>query len=456
MQEMRLAQILLTLNGRILRPAEDVVVTGVSADSRLTRRGDLFFALVSERDGHAFVNDAARAGAAAAVVSRRIDVDLPMIEVPDTLKALGDLARAYRLTHDIPIVAVTGSVGKTTTKEMIGAVLERKYSTLKSEKNYNNDIGVPLTLLRLTPDHQAAVLEMAMRGSGEIYRLVNIARPTIAVITNVGLSHIGRLGSLEAVADAKAEILEGLPSNGLAVLNGDDERFELVRSRRVGRTVVFGTGEFCDIRATDVRIHPDGHPTATVLTPKGRTDLDLVVVGEHNVWNALAAIAVGIELGVPLDEARSALAVLKPPTMRSNLISSPLGFTVINDAYNAGPASMASAVRTLAAMEASRRIAVLGDMLELGDYADRAHLDIGRIVGERGIDQLVTVGEMSRRIAEGAVDAGLAAANILSYDSGSEVASDLKPRLRAGDLVLVKGSRGMKMETVVEDLLGER
>lgn len=452
MLNLRLADVILTLNANLLRGDIDTVVHGVCADSRLAMPGDLFFALVAQRDGHEFVADALRHGAVAAVVSKDVGVGISLIQVPDTLYALGSFAKWHRLQMGKPIVGVTGSVGKTTTKEMIAAVLGRKYTVLKNEGNYNNEIGVPLTLLQMDERHDIGVLEMAMRGMGEIKRLANIALPRIAVITNIGLSHIERLGSREAIASAKAEILDDLPPDGLAILPADDEFLPLLRERRFGRVVTFGESESADVRAENVRVHTDGCAGATVKTPRGGIELELAALGRHNIPNALAAVAVGLELGVDIEEIKASLEVFNPPSMRFNIIKSPLGYTVIDDVYNANPASMEAALRGLAAMQ-GRKIAVLGDMLELGEHAERAHLEIGELAAEQGIDRLVTVGEASRWIAEGATRRGLT--EISSFEKSSNVAEALKPELRPGDIILVKGSRGMTMEVIVEGLLSE-
>ncbi|MDO8683897.1 MAG: UDP-N-acetylmuramoyl-tripeptide--D-alanyl-D-alanine ligase [Armatimonadota bacterium] len=455
MQAMKLGDINWILNGALIGGPSDQDITGVCTDSRLAKPGDMFFALVADRDGHAFVEDAARAGAVAAVVSQEIEIDLPLIVVPDTLRALGDLARSYRHNYQIPVVAVTGSVGKTTTKEMIAAVLSRKYSVLKNDGNFNNEIGLPMTLFQLDSSYSAAVLEMAMRGPEEIRRLADIARPKIAVITNIGLSHVERLGSIEAIATAKSEILEDLPPEGLAVLNGDDEFYEYMKSRRFGRSIAFGENPSCEIHASHIRTHPDGRAGATIATPRGVMELELATVGQHNIWNAMAAIAVGVETGIELDEIKAALEVFGAPSMRANVVRAPLGYTVINDAYNASPASMTAALRALASMEGDRKIAVLGDMLELGEYADAAHIEVGRVVKEQGIDRLITVGELGRRIGDGAAENGFPRSEIRNYDGSDQVAPGLRAELRPGDVILVKGSRMMKMETIVEGLLGE-
>lgn len=458
----KLSEILLMLSGRLVRHNADqdmdrswaeLEITGVCTDSRLAKPGDLFFALVAERDGHSFIPDAVLRGAVAAVVSKEVEANVPLIQVPDTLLAFGNLARGFRMRRSIPVIGVTGSVGKTTTKEMIAAVLDRKYTVLKNEGNFNNEIGVPMTLFNLHPLHDAVVLEMAMRGPNEIRRLAEIAKPRIGVITNIGMAHAERLGSIEAIAAAKSEILDDLPPDGLAVLPADDDYYEFLRSRRFGRVTTYGFSESADVRASHLRVHDDGRVGATVTTKKGVMELELAVLGEHSIRNALAAIAVAIELDVNLDEARAALEVFGSPSMRSNITKSPLGFTVIDDSYNANPASMAAAVRSLASVQGDRKIAVLGDMLELGDFAEEAHAGIGMLIASEGIDKLYTVGDLGRRIADAAITNGLPEFCVNSFGTSAEAAAALKHEVRPGDVVLVKGSRGKKMEIISEGLL---
>ena len=455
MDKTQLGQLVAAVKGEFSGGAPGIEITGVCTDSRVVKPGDVFFALVAERDGHEFVEEAIRGGAAAVVVSSAVKADVPVVMVPDTLVALGDFAREYRAVHSIPVVAVTGSVGKTTTKEMIAAVLAGKYNVLKNDMNFNNEIGLPLTLFGLDQSHTAAVLEMAMRGPGEIRRLADIARPRIGVITNVGMSHIELLESRDAIATAKSELLDELPTDGLAVINADDDYCEFMKARRYGRTVLFGMGEAADIRATTLKVGRDGTPSATVTTVRGTVDLHLSAVGAHNMDNAMAALAVGLEMGVTLEDAKSALEKVCSPSMRCEVTQSQAGYTVIDDAYNANPASMSSAIRTLVAMDGRMKIAVLGDMLELGEYARDAHVALAKQVAEENLDRLVTVGSLGRVIAEAAVDAGMDYDRVMTCDTSSEVAAELKPELGAGDIVLVKGSRGMKMEIVVEGLLRE-
>ena len=453
MQPMSLGDIASACGGSLVGADSGAVVTGVSTDTRTLRSGDLFFALVGENmDGHRFVADALNAGAAVAVVSKD-DIDGPRIVVDDTLKALGDTARFYRSGFSPVVVGVTGSVGKTTTKEMIAQIAAAKGSVLANEGNFNNEIGLPLTLLKLEPAHQVAVLEMAMRGPGQIDYLCDIARPSIGVITNVGISHIELLGSMDAIAAAKGEILDHLPADGAAVLNADDAYFEPFRTRAKCRVVSFGRSEAADIRADDERVDSQGFCSFTARTPHGDYELNIPLPGLHVVEDALAAVAAACELGVPMETAADALGRFNAPDKRANVRTSRAGFTVIDDTYNASPQSVMSALRTLKLMDASRRIAVLGDMLELGGHAEDAHRQTGRAAAEAGVDVLIAVGDLAGHIAEGAIEAGVPNSSVRRFEDSSTAAQGLRDELGEGDVVLVKGSRAMKMEKVVEGLL---
>lgn len=451
MQPTKISDVIAAAGGELVSGDKEGQATGVSTDTRTIRAGDLFFALIGENaDGHDYVGAAMEKGAAAAVVSRPVEAEGTVISVPDTLAALGDLAAWYRRQFNVRAVAVTGSVGKTTTKEMIAAVLARRFRVLKNEGNYNNEIGVPLTVLQLGPEHQILVQELAMRLPGEIAELAEIVRPDIGVITNVGLSHIERLGTQDRIAAAKAELLEALQPEGLAVLNADDPYFGYLAGKSRGDVIAFAATAG-DIRGEDVKVDGDGRPSFTVAVGQTRFAVKLPLVGEHNVPNALAAVAVGLSFGVPTGEIVRALEEFSPPEKRANVLNSLGGWRIFDDTYNASPASMMSALRTLAAMSGRRRIAVLGDMRELGDVADRAHLEVGRVAAESGLSVLVTVGELGRRIADGAREAGFAR-SIEEYRTSEEAAVALKEEVRPGDVVLVKGSRAMKMENVVEAL----
>lgn len=432
--------------------------SGAAVDSRKVKPGNLFIALPGERvDGHDFVGAAFAAGAPVALVARAptaLPAGAAAIVVPDTLAALAALG-AWRLAvHPVPIVGVTGSVGKTTTKDLIAAALGAQLRVLSNEGNLNSEIGLPLTLLRLEPEHEVAVLEMGMRGRGQISRLCSIARPKIGVITNILEVHLELLGSLENIAAAKAELLEALPPDGVAVLNGDDPRARALGGKYGGMTILYGTEQPVDVTATDVHTDASGSTFEVVvggqLAP-ARAEIALPVPGRHNALNAAAAVAVGLALGVPLERLRDGLEMARTSAMRLEAFSVG-GITVINDAYNASPASMRAALGVLRDLAGGRKIAVLGNMLELGPLAREWHRDIGAAVVEANCDYLITVGDLAAYIAEGARAAGMRADAVTVCRSNGEAVAVLSDVLRPGDTLLVKGSRGMQMEEIVAAL----
>jgi UDP-N-acetylmuramoyl-tripeptide--D-alanyl-D-alanine ligase len=455
MQVIRAEEVLQAVRGELLSGDLDTKITGISTDTRTIKPGDLFFALTGESsEGHKFLADALSKGASGVVVSRKVEARCLAIRVDDTLSALGDLAAYYRSKFAPVVIGVTGSVGKTTTKEMIAAVVASRGPVLKSAGNFNNEIGVPLTLFELSSKHQTAVIEMAMRGAGQIEYLAKIAKPSVGVITNIHMSHIELLGSMDAIADAKGELLDYIPADGAAVLNADDAYFEYL-SRRVNcKTVSFGESPNSNIRAVSAGLDSKGCCAFEVQTPRGSFEVRISVPGEHNIKDALAAIAVGEVLDIPHEFMREALANFKAPEKRSNVIPTRKGAVVIDDTYNASPASVQSAIKTLTMMEGGRKIAVLGDMLELGDHGLKAHMEVGKAVKEAGIDMLVIVGQLAKLIARGAIDAGMPVSAVSESEDSSLAARELPSKLRDGDVVLVKGSRAMKMERIVEGLIG--
>jgi len=431
-------------------------VTSVSTDTRTLERGALFVTLKGARDGHTYLDAAREKGAAAFMVERTLHLDeahLPHVVVSDALDALGDIARHVRDDFHGPVVAVTGSVGKTTAKEMIAHVLAAAFTVLKSEANFNNEIGVPRTLFQLTDAHTAIVVEMGMRGEGQIRRLVEIAAPTVGVITNIGLSHIELLGTQEAIADAKGELLEGLPPDtGLAVLPAGDAFLERLRAKFAGKILTCALdGTDADIQATDIVRQGSGY-RCHVKTPWGETELTVPSPGRFNVLNALFAVAVAGHLGVPLAGVAGALASWTAPPMRLESQAGANGVSVLNDAYNAAPDSMVGALQTLLAAPVGpngKRIAVLGEMRELGIYADEGHRLVGRAAAKYAPDMIVTVGEMGTRIVSGAVADGFSLDNIHQFESTAEAARLLPLIVQPGDAVLVKGSRALAMEQIV-------
>jgi UDP-N-acetylmuramoyl-tripeptide--D-alanyl-D-alanine ligase len=431
------------------RGPDDRSFVRAAIDSREVQQGDLFFALQGERqDGHDFVAQAIAAGAAGAVIERPVEApeEAALFQVSDSLEALEQLAAWWRRKHDAKVIAVTGSVGKTTCKELIASVLGRKCCTLKSEANLNTEIGIPLTLLQLTKEHERAVLEFGMYARGDIALLSRLALPHMGVVTNVGPVHLERLGSQGAITAAKAELVEALTADGVAVLNGDDARTAALASRTEARVVYYGLSAQSDLRADEV-VSRGLEGIEFALTVKGESvRARLPLPGKHHLYPALAAAAVALEEGLELNEVAEALAESRPD-LRSRVLPGPNGSTILDDSYNASPASMLAAIDLLAELP-GRRIALLGDMLELGAAEEDAH----RRVGERaatGCDLLLVVGERAQPLAE-AAEGG--SAEVRRLGSNAEAIDVLSHELREGDYVLIKASRAMAFEEVVSAL----
>lgn len=425
---------------------EDKQVLSICTDTRKITHGSLFIALVGERfDGNDFVDAAFEKGAVAAVCSRPVNATGEVLVVENTGKALLQIAAYYRSLFSIPFVGITGSVGKTTTKEMVYAVLSEKFNTLKNEGNLNNEIGLPTTVFRLDSDYEAAILEMGMSAFGEISRLSAVAQPNVGIITKIGVSHIEHLGSREGILKAKLEILDGLKPGAPLIVNGDDDLLSTVKlsDRRV---ITFGIeNESCDYRAVD--IEQNGYSTSfTVLFGGGKQSVTIPTVGTHNVYNALSAFAAGIFLGVSAPDAAKGLANYVTSGMRQN-VRDFSGITVIEDCYNASPDSVRAAVEVLCGMDAGSKTFVFGDMLELGDIAEQAHLEVGRLVAQKGIDRIYTYGKMAALAAEEAEKSGVGF--VKAFDDKLALAAELKATLVSGDAVLFKASRGMKLEEII-------
>jgi UDP-N-acetylmuramoyl-tripeptide--D-alanyl-D-alanine ligase len=418
-------------------------------DSRKAHRGDIFVALKGERaDGHDFVAEAAVRGATAAIVQREVETEIAQYVVPNALVALQELARHRRAARPkLKVVAVTGSVGKTTTKELVAAVLSRRYALLKNEGNLNSEIGLPVVLLELTRKHQRAVLEMGMWASGEIAFLCEIAAPEIGIVTNVGPSHMERLGSIEAIADAKAELVEALPEDGVAILNADDARVAAMSERTRANVLTYGLCEEADVRAEAIETHGLSGVKFTLVHGDGREAVYSRLPGRAMVHNALAAAATGIVDGLELSEIAAALSEAQVPAR----LASHRGFngsTLIDDAYNASPASMRAALDLLGEVP-GRKIAVLGDMRELGPAELEGHQEVGRAAAQSA-DLIFAVGELGRWIGDAAIQAGHDAVRIMM--DKSEVAAALLPELQPGDVVLLKASRALALESLLDDL----
>jgi len=450
-----LADVARRAGGKILQGSPGLAFHGYGIDSRLTGPGELFFAIVGKRDGHAFVGAAAAAGALGAVVSKPAAVGNPefgIVQVEDTAAALRDLARSVLADHPVKIIGVTGSIGKTTTKEFTATLLAARFSCLKSAWNFNNRLGLPLSLLRLEAEHEAAVLEMGMSAPGEIRELTRIAPPDVAVITNVQPVHLEFFASLEEIAGAKREILEGAGPGAAAVLNGDDPLLAAAAAEWPGRKVTFGLSGGCEVRAE--ALHRRGFDGLDFLLVYGNAEapVDFPFINDALIPDFLAAAAVCRTFGFGLDEVLSRVSGLKPLAMRGVLLELGNDIRLYDDSYNSNPAALEAALKSLGGLPARRKLAVLADMLELGDNGESFHRRAGRVVALEGWNVLVTIGPLARSMGEGAAEAGLDRGNIRSFPDAEAAAAETPGLVRDGDLVLVKGSRGMRTEKVVEAL----
>lgn len=449
---LRLSEIARISGGHLVdRGHEAIEVTGVGTDSRTISNGDLFVALRGEFvDGHRFAGEAMRSGAAAAMVTDPGGVRGPAVIVEDQVVALRKLAEWVRDTVDPIVVGITGSTGKTGTKDMLGSIATRKYSTVASKRSYNNEIGVPLTLLRITQSTEVVVCEMGTRGKGQIADLCDYARPQVGVVTNVGVTHFEQFGSKDAIAEGKAELVGALPEGGTAVLNADDPAVAAMASGTNANVITYGRSSEAWTRAERVETDGRGRPTFRISTQGDAAWVTLPVAGVHQVMNALAASAAASALGISLDECRLGLETLRPSPWRME-IKEMGGVVVVNDAYNANPASMQAALRTSASIvaEGGRLLAVLGPMAELGPISEEEHYRLGRLAADV-VSRLVVVGEAAAPIAAAASGEGLD--DVLSVPNSSS-ALDALGDIRSGDVILIKGSRVAGLERVAAELL---
>jgi UDP-N-acetylmuramoyl-tripeptide--D-alanyl-D-alanine ligase len=455
--------------GALLRGAPDARLCGVSIDSRRVARGELFAAIVGpHHDAHDYLAQAVAAGAAGLLIAReralpeRIPDALAVIGVDDTTRALGALAAHHRAGHTGPLVAITGSNGKTTTKEMCAAILSVAAPCLRNEGNLNNEFGLPLTLLRRDASQRSVVVELGMNHRGEIAKLAAIAQPTVGAITNVGTAHIEFLGSREQIALEKGDLLAALDDRGVAVLNADDPLVLAQGERTPARRIRFGRGGDADVYAENVQEREGGGCRFDLCAPEGRVAIEVAGLGETAILNALAAAAAALAAGARLADVPTGLARYRPMAGRLEPIALPDGGVLINDSYNANPQSMAVALRILADAEgadagrsavngaAAQRIAVLGDMGELGETGVEAHRAAGRLAAQLGIDQLFALGELAEQVAAGARAAGMEPSCVHVGGDWRETGEQVRARLAGRDRVLVKGSRAMRMERIVE------
>jgi UDP-N-acetylmuramoyl-tripeptide--D-alanyl-D-alanine ligase len=454
--------------GRLVQGQTDQEIAAISIDSRTVVPGDFFVAIRGDRfDGHQFVADALGRGAGGALVEAagaRAAADAAgsnpatvVIAVDDTTRALQQIARDVRRRSGARVVAITGSAGKTTTKEVTAEFLSARYRVYRNKGNLNNHIGLPLSLLELRSRPDVAVVELGMNHAGELRTLVGIAEPEVRVWTNVGDAHAGFFASIDAIADAKGEILEHARAGDVIVANADDSRVMSRVGKFPGRVLTFGIDRDADVRATSVEDRGLAGTAARVRTPVGEAAIETPLLGVGNLANVLAAMTVAAHFEVPLEAMVSAAAGLRPAHSRGELLRLPGGLTLIDDSYNSSPAALKRALQTVgAATGSARKIAVLGEMLELGDHAVRLHQECGVDAAAAGLDMLVTIGGApARALADAAVEAGMPAVSVTWVGTSAEAAAFTAARTRPGDLVLVKGSRGIRTDLVVDRLKAE-
>ena len=431
---------------------ENFFVQDLTTDSRKISEGVLFIALKGENfNGEDFAADALKKGAAAVVVSKSADTEKlvgTVLKVDDTLTAYQQLAKNWRDKFKIPVVSITGSTGKTTTKDLTAAALSSLGAIQKTSANFNNEIGVPLTLLGINDSHKAAVVEIGMRGLHQIENLAKYVQPTIGIVTNVNETHIELLGSIENIAKAKSELVQAIPEGGTVILNADDKNVAAMKNLAKPNVKIFtyGIENPADLKAENISINSFATEFSLKYQDKN-FQFTIPVIGRHNVLNAMAAIAAGLSLNLSLEEIQKGFSTLVTTKARFEVIRRD-GVTLVNDAYNASPASMRAAIQTVAEIYDGRKIAVLGDMLELGEISEKVHRDVGAEVAKNNFDILITIGELGKFIAAGAEDAGLK--NIFTTSTHEESAKKILSVMQKGDTILFKASHGMHMEKIIE------
>ncbi len=460
MEALTLKEILEAVKGRLLGDFADLEVTvdRVETDSRAITGGSLFLPLMGERfDGHAYINQALESGAAGCLTQRERESYLPgkfYIKVDSTHRALRDLAVWYKNRFDIPVVAITGSVGKTTTKDMIASVLSEKFSVLKTEGNKNNDIGLPMTLLRLSREHEIAVVELGINHPGEMEILSAIAQPDVVCVTNIGDSHIENFGCRENTLKAKLEIFRHAKPGCAAILNGDDELLRKARENAdgqwTGSIVYVGRDRGLDYWAGDLESDWRSQISCDVITPKGSCRMDIPALGEHMIYPTLMAAAVAERFGMTLEEIAAGVHNFAPTKMRMNILPRAQGITILDDGYNANPQSMRAAIQVLDGYTGDYKIAVLGDMFELGPLAEILHAGVGEFLGRSHVNCLVAVGELAKNIYDSALTSQVP--ECYHFDTKERAMLTLHDLLRPNTTILVKASRGMEFETITDYL----
>lgn len=461
MLELTLDFIIKSCNGEKIGNYNPIVKQIITDSRQDVDDNTLFIALKGENhDGHKFVKEVLEKGASVAIVSNIEDIDIKelngkvLILVDDTLLALQKIAKSYRSLFNLPLVAITGSVGKTTTKEILYRCLNSSYDTLYTKGNYNNDIGLPLTILNLEKNHEVGVVEVAMRGLGEISRLVDIARPTCAIITNVELVHLESLGSLENIVKAKCEVLETLGSEDFALINGDNDLLLEMTSRYPVRKYTFGYKDNCDCKVINISSNDKGMQIFMQIFAE-KISLNFPIPAPKLALNVVAGVSMAYMLGVPIPEIIKQIETYEPADNRLKINYLPTGGIIINDTYNANPVSMQAAIETSRLLKGNNRfVAVLGDMLELGEYEEEGHREVGRYVATNQVDILITVGSRAKYIAEGAIAAGMDQTRIYHFFDKTECLTFLHHNLNYTDIILFKASRGLELETLIEGWLG--
>lgn len=451
MKPITLKSVAQAVNGKISdEKYNDVVIENITTDTRKIAEGDLFIPLKGENfDGHKFIEQAFEKGALCCLSAENTESEKAVIYVSDTRKALRDLAEYYISLFDIPVVGITGSVGKTTTKDMIASVLMQKYNVLKTEGNFNNEIGLPLTVFKITEDTQVAVLEMGMNSFGEIHNLSKIAKPDIAVITNVGVSHIENLGSREGILKAKCEIFDFMKDNRTAVLNIDNDMLQTLEGKTKFNTLWYGVENKKDIYADNIVKNGVESISCDIHMKDENFSVYIPVPGEHMVLNAMAAALVGNKLGLTVAEIKRGIEEFVPTKMRMAVIKTEKGTTIINDVYNANPVSMKAGIDVLSGGE-GEKICILGDMFELGQFAKEMHYDTGVYAAEKKIDKIICIGEISKSMYEGALSLG---GNAFYFETQDEfIEKGIEELVSEGATVLVKASRGMHFEKTAEKI----
>ncbi len=431
---------------------DNIFIQGVSTDTRTIKKGDLFIPIIGENfDGHSFIDMAFEKGAVACLSQKKISSKHLVINVFDTKEALKNLAMYYRSLFNIPVVAVTGSSGKTTTKDMIASCLSTKYNTLKTQGNFNNEIGLPLTIFNIENDTDVVVLEMGMNHFGEISALSKIAKPDIALITNIGLAHIENLGNQEGILRAKYEIFDYLKPNGIKILNGDDKLLSTLKEENDKIKVYFySIDKNIDAYATNIKQKGIDGISATINSLGSSFNVDLKIPGIHMISNALSATLICKSLGLKDNEIKKGLETFKPSKMRMDIIKTNK-YTIINDTYNANPTSMKATLDILSTTK-GRKVAILGDMLELGNYSKDMHYDVGKYAIKKEIDELIFIGSDSYYMLEGAKSLKTNKSSINYFKTQDEFIKNIDRLLNQGDVILVKASRGMKLENTVDEI----